>query len=157
MGKNTFESLPQPLKNRDNIVISTTMQTNKNKNVQVCDSWSYVKNVSQYDDVYIIGGEEIYMTGVISPYVSGIFHTVIKEDYDCDRYFPVIPNNFEKINIVKFKDIDKITNKNVYFDIELYINSEYDDSQLNYYKLNDNLMDAINKLKLNHNIVNYFD
>ena len=60
------------------------------------------------------------------------------------------------------KTLDKITNKNVYFDIELYINSdyndsEYSDSQLNYYKLNDNLMDAIFKLKLNHNIVNYFD
>ena len=30
MGKNTFESLPQPLKNRDNIVVSTTIKKNPN-------------------------------------------------------------------------------------------------------------------------------
>jgi len=157
MGKNTFESLPKPLKNRDNIVVSTTIK--KNPNLIIHDNFNCVKNnISMYDDVYLIGGEQVYNNMIIDNYVAGIYHTRIKEEYDCDTFFPEIPKKYEKINTIKFKDKDKLTNQEIFFDIDLFINEQFiGDNHLNYYRLNDNLMKALNKLNLNHNIINYLN
>ena len=60
MGRKTFESLPNPLPDRDNIVI--TRDTNYSKpNIQVCSSIEDAINLTKTDtQPFIIGGGEIY-------------------------------------------------------------------------------------------------
>ena len=97
MGRKTFESLPNPLPNRDNIVI--TRDTNYSKpNIQVCSSIENAINLTKTDtQPFIIGGGEIY-TQTIN-IVDKIELTRVHEEFDGDAYFPEIPLDiFELIN-----------------------------------------------------------
>ena len=97
MGRKTFESLPNPLPDRDNIVI--TRDTNYSKpNIQVCSSIEDAINLTKIDtQPFIIGGGEIY-TQTIN-IVDRIELTRVHEEFDGDAYFPEIPLDiFELIN-----------------------------------------------------------
>ena len=97
MGRKTFESLPNPLPGRDNIVI--TRDTNYSKpNIQVCSSIEEAINLTKTDtQPFIIGGGEIY-TQTIN-IVDKIELTRVHEEFDGDAYFPEIPLDiFELIN-----------------------------------------------------------
>ena len=97
MGRKTFESLPNPLPDRDNIVI--TRDTNYLKpNIQVCSSIEDAINLTKTDtQPFIIGGGEIY-TQTIN-IVDKIELTRVHEEFDGDAYFPEIPLDiFELIN-----------------------------------------------------------
>ena len=97
MGRKTFESLPNPLPDRDNIVI--TRDTNYSKpNIQVCSSIEDAINLTKTDtQPFIIGGGEIY-TQTIN-IVDRIELTRVHEEFDGDAYFPEIPLDiFELIN-----------------------------------------------------------
>ena len=97
MGRKTFESLPNPLPDRNNIVI--TRDTNYSKpNIQVCSSIEDAINLTKTDtQPFIIGGGEIY-TQTIN-IVDKIELTRVHEEFDGDSYFPEIPLDiFELIN-----------------------------------------------------------
>jgi len=97
MGRKTFESLPNPLPDRNNIVI--TRDTNYSKpNIQVCSSIENAINLTKTDtQPFIIGGGEIY-TQTIN-IVDKIELTRVHEEFDGDAYFPEIPLDiFELIN-----------------------------------------------------------
>ena len=97
MGRKTFESLPNPLPNRLNIVV--TRNTNYyNEGITVCKSieeaLTHCKNDSQ---PFIIGGGEIYTQTI--DIVDKIELTRVYKTYDGDAYFPEIPE--EKFELVK--------------------------------------------------------
>ena len=97
MGRKTFESLPNPLPDRDNIVI--TRDTNYSKpNIQVCSSIEDAINLTKTDtQPFIIGGGEIYSQTI--NIVDKIELTRVHEEFDGDAYFPEIPLDiFERIN-----------------------------------------------------------
>ena len=97
MGRKTFESLPNPLPDRDNIVI--TRDTNYSKpNIQVCSSIEDAINLTNTDtQPFIIGGGEIYSQTI--NIVDKIELTRVHEEFDGDAYFPEIPLDiFELIN-----------------------------------------------------------
>ena len=97
MGRKTFESLPNPLPDRDNIVI--TRDTNYSKpNIQVCSSIEDAINLTKTDtQPFIIGGGEIYTQTI--KIVDRIELTRVHEEFDGDAYFPEIPLDiFELIN-----------------------------------------------------------
>ena len=97
MGRKTFETLPNPLPDRDNIVI--TRDTNYSKpNIQVCSSIEDAINLTKTDtQPFIIGGGQIY-TQTIN-IVDKIELTRVHEEFDGDAYFPEIPLDiFELIN-----------------------------------------------------------
>ena len=97
MGRKTFESLPNPLPDRNNIVI--TRDTNYSKpNIQVCSSIEDAINLTKTDtQPFIIGGGEIY-TQTIN-IVDKIELTRVHKEFDGDAYFPEIPLDiFELIN-----------------------------------------------------------
>ena len=97
MGRKTFESLPNPLPNRLNIVV--TRNTNYyNEGITVCKSieeaLTHCKNDSQ---PFIIGGGEIYTQTI--DIVDKIELTRVYKTYDGDAYFPDIPEEkFELVN-----------------------------------------------------------
>ena len=97
MGRKTFESLSNPLPDRDNIVI--TRDTNYSKpNIQVCSSIEDAINLTKTDtQPFIIGGGEIYSQTI--NIVDKIELTRVHEEFDGDAYFPEIPLDiFELIN-----------------------------------------------------------
>ena len=97
MGRKTFESLPNPLPDRDNIVI--TRDTNYSKpNIQECSSIEDAINLTKTDtQPFIIGGGEIYSQTI--NIVDKIELTRVHEEFDGDAYFPEIPLDiFELIN-----------------------------------------------------------
>ena len=154
MGKNTFLSLPKPLPHRDNLVLSRSLKIKK-KNIQVLDKIRSVhSSLFKYENVYLIGGEQVYFDNIKKPFIKSIYHTKLNDCYDCDTFFPEIPNNFNKINSLSFNDVDTKNKKDVSFDIDVYLNTEYNgDAALNSEQLKKELDITLHKLKVHHNIV----
>ena len=98
MGRNTFESIGKELPGRTNIILSKTLINNKlhifsNLN----DSLTYCK-LMNFDKVFIIGGESVYKQSI--DLVNKIYLTKINQFYECDTFFPEIPNKFKDENLI---------------------------------------------------------
>ena len=100
MGKNTWNSLPlKPLPKRENIILSTSIQKQPTsgekyiffKDINLLKKYCQSKN---FDEIWIIGGSSIYEQFLDDPQLKKIFITKIEKDYDCDAFFPTIPNSF---------------------------------------------------------------
>ncbi len=111
MGRKTFESLPGgPLAKRINIVLTTNM-TYKADGAIICHSVDEVlEKIKPYksEDVYIIGGGEIYREFLDMCDVAHI--TKIDYKYDADTYFP----NLDKMDNWY---IEVESDEKTYFDI----------------------------------------
>ena len=109
MGKNTYNSIKKPLVNRDNLILSSTLnidETFDNKNI--VKSFSKVERIEDfvklknYDEVWIIGGSKIYdlflnsyrNNGLLKP--KNLYITYIDEEFECDTFFPAIDTNIYK-------------------------------------------------------------
>lgn len=91
MGRKTFESLKKPLPNRFHIVL--TKNPNKFKNQEnVIFTNNSDKILSKYksceEEVFIIGGEEIYK--IFLKHASKLYLTEILKSFQGDAYFPKI-------------------------------------------------------------------
>ena len=93
MGKNTWKSLSRPLQNRENLILSKTM---KGKNIYptIASCIEYCKQ-QNFSKVWIIGGQTIYEQTIHHPLLNKIYLTEIEKEYECDTFFPTIPNNFK--------------------------------------------------------------
>jgi len=120
MGKNTWLSIPnKPLKDRENIVISKTLQeTNLFKRFDTCNQALDFCNSKNYDEVWIIGGEKIYQEFILSNKVNYIYTTEIDDNYTCDVFFPKIPDNFK---FIKSEFLCKLNEKDV--SVKIYKNT----------------------------------
>jgi len=116
MGKNTWKSLPKrPLPNRDNLILTTKDELNGENYKSFTNEeslWEYCKKKS-YEEIWIIGGGKIYEYFIEKPYITNIYISRIKENYNCDTFFPNIP---ERLKLLK---IDKINS----LEIEIYSSS----------------------------------
>ena len=93
MGKNTWNSLPiKPLPGRDNLVLSTTLiHDNCFKNIKQLKEHINNKN---YDEVWIIGGSQIYQQFIEDDDVKRIYLTNVERNYECDTFFPKFSGDF---------------------------------------------------------------
>lgn len=103
MSKNTFNSI-KFLKNRDNLVLSTSLIIDKKQDNNLIKSFDninelmiFLKN-KNYKKIWIIGGGIIYKQFIELNLINSMIITVINDVYQCDVFFPEIPNNFIKIN-----------------------------------------------------------
>ena len=100
MGRKTFESLPNPLPNRVNIVVTRNAEY-KYEGVIICKSiieaLEHCKDDSQ---TFILGGGEIYKLGF--KYVDKLYITEIYSDINGNTYFP-------KWNKENWKEISRIS------------------------------------------------
>ena len=111
MGKNTWHSLNDtPLKNRTNIVLSTTLKE-ENKDIIIKSS---LQNAVKYcvsnkiDEAWIIGGEQLYKNAMTTYDIDELYITQIANTIECDTFFPEIPRNYiikEKTKWKKENDI----------------------------------------------------
>lgn len=87
MGRKTFESIGRILPGRKNIIISRNSDL-KIEGAEVYSSFEEVmKNVKE-EKAFIIGGAEIYKLSM--PYVTEIYRTLIKHEFEADTFFPEI-------------------------------------------------------------------
>jgi len=105
MGRNTWESIKNPLSKRDNLILSNTIKldfsfTNNNINnlVKSFTNITYLINFCKerdYDEVWIIGGSKIYDIFLNSNdyLIDEIYITYFDSIFKCDTFFPKIPEN----------------------------------------------------------------
>lgn len=107
MGKNTYKSIPKkyfPLKNRTNIILSSTMNKNdiKEDNVIIHNNHyeiiEYIKK-NNHDVYWIIGGTSIYefFLSYYKEIINEIHISILNENYNCDTFFPKINNTIFEI------------------------------------------------------------
>lgn len=89
MGRTTFESLPgkKPLQDRVNIVLSRNPDFSPEGCIKCASMGELFKVLEKYnmDDVYIIGGADIYKQFL--PFCNGHLVTKINGDFNADRHF----------------------------------------------------------------------
>ena len=106
MGRKTFESLPnkKPLSNRRNIILT------RREDYQV-DNTEVVHNVDELmslligvngDDIFVIGGEEIYR--LLMPYCDTVYVTKVFSEPQAHSYFP----NIESVHGFKITESSEI-------------------------------------------------
>ena len=127
MGKNTWNSLPKkPLPKREHYILSSSFNciTNINyNNSWFCNSFDSVMNHhkirnKEFDECWFIGGERIYKDAMQQDFIDKLVVSYIPKTFECDTFFPEIPNNFikEKENLIITTDkteINVITYRNI--------------------------------------------
>lgn len=108
MGKNTYLSIGRPLPNRKNIVLSTTLQDDNITIFPTLELLLEYLNNNVFDDIWVIGGLQIYNLFLSEKLINELFVTYINKEYQCDTYFPFIENDFiEDISYRKSEYSDK--------------------------------------------------
>lgn len=110
MGRNTYESMGEPLPYRRNIVIS---RTTKFPEVETYTDPQLALDMledelDQDDEVFIIGGAMLFEYFVEK--AQRIYLTEIKRTYEWDAFFPPFEDHFEEIDRENFSsEIDFVT------------------------------------------------
>ena len=94
MGRNTHESIGKILPDRFNIVLSTTK---KFEGLETCDSLESALTLckdKKFDDIFIIGGQSVYEEALNKKLVHKIYATEINKEFECDRFFPHVPDHY---------------------------------------------------------------
>ena len=88
MGRKTFESFPKPLPNRTHVII-TRQKNFTAENCIVVDSLKKAIAICPKDeDVYVIGGGEIYKQSI--EHVDKLEITRVYHSFEADTFFPEI-------------------------------------------------------------------
>lgn len=91
MGRKTFESLEnKPLPNRENFVLTRQMDFSAPEGVHVLHSVEQLASLKDSEQVFVIGGAEIYQSAIA--YADILYRTIIHQDFDGDATAP----SFEK-------------------------------------------------------------
>jgi dihydrofolate reductase len=102
MGRCTWESINEkPLPNRVNIVMTTKSSSNTS-----CHHLSSFKDIHDSDTTWIIGGENLYKEALASGLVTDIYKTVVDGEFECDRFFPKIPNEYIQKSTTKTQGLE---------------------------------------------------
>lgn len=122
MGKNTYKSLPnsKPLPNRENIVISSSIDTVENENFNQFKWFSNIKLALKYveenpnnEKVFFIGGGKIYESILEMGIITDMYITHIDSNSFADTFFPQF--NIEEWDVVSTEEhIDE------YYDFEYH-------------------------------------
>lgn len=109
MGRKTFFCIPEshrPLPGRVNIVLSRNSDiSGYPKDVFVCKSLEEALAVTtkgdlggKVENVWIIGGASIYKEAMGSSDCDKLFLTEVRKTFECDAFFPGIPDDFQLID-----------------------------------------------------------
>ena len=112
MGRKNFESIPhkfRPLRNRVNIIVTR----NKDYKAKDCIIATSIESAIDYsksnkeDEVFIIGGGEIYKQSIQKNLVDKIYLTRVHADFDGDTFFETPSSNWMIESEVKKKKDEK--------------------------------------------------
>ena len=105
MGRKTYESIPtkhRPLPNRLNIVITRNKNYPIEDNLLIAkslnDALEQIKLNNEIENIFVIGGGEIYETALNHKNCNKIYLTKIYDESNADIFFPKLDNSYEIIN-----------------------------------------------------------
>lgn len=121
MGLNTWNSIPEqqkPLKNRINIVISTTYKPTNDEVIvfnNFDSAYEYTQNDDLFENIFVIGGKKLIESCIDHVGLKYLFITHIDNDFNCNINIKNIQNYFgEIIWEKKIKLYDELSNN--YYD-----------------------------------------
>ena len=88
MGRKTFDSFPKPLPNRTHVIISRQNNLEKEGCIVVQDLEKALAVCPKNEDIFIIGGGEIYKQ--FMTFADQLDITRVHDSFDADVYFPEI-------------------------------------------------------------------
>ena len=104
MGRKTWESLPprfRPLPGRLNVIMSQQSIDQIPHEVMLAHSFDEALKISNThitENIYIIGGSQIYQEALKHSFCQRICVTHIKGDFDCDVFFPPLSPQYIPIS-----------------------------------------------------------
>ena len=100
MGRKTAESLPngKPLPNRVNIVMTRQPYENGCEGFLRCNDYKKVLKIAETEDVFIIGGGEIYK--LFEDYVEEVYWTTIH------KFFPNADTYYDRVELLDELQLD---------------------------------------------------
>ncbi len=105
MGRKTFESFPKPLPNRTHVIISRQKKLLPEGCIVVQDIEKAIAFCPIGEDVYIIGGGEIYNQSI--HLVDQLDITRVHHSFDADVYFPKIDSKIWELSSEDFNPKDE--------------------------------------------------
>jgi dihydrofolate reductase len=105
MGRKTFESFPKLLPNRKHIIITRQKDYEKEGAIVVHNLEDALKNCSGEDEVFIIGGGEIYKQAL--PYADKIELTRVHDTFEADAFFPEIEESVWELKSSEYHGKDE--------------------------------------------------
>ncbi|MCL7764397.1 dihydrofolate reductase [Polaribacter sp. Z014] len=90
MGRNTFESIGKPLPNRTTIIITRNKNYFKDGCLIANSIEEAITLVENKDDVFIIGGAQIYKETLQKGLADQLDITLVHKEFEADVYFPEI-------------------------------------------------------------------
>lgn len=120
MGRTTWESIPKkhrPLKSRLNVVLSRNTDY-KADGATVVGSVEKAFELADesIEIIYIMGGASIYKHTIDMPEITGLYITRVNRVFDCDVFYPEVPEHFSKVEKLGSNEDEGIN-----YDFLLYI------------------------------------
>ena len=110
MGRKTWESIPEkyrPLRGRINLVLTKNSNQKYPSEVLVSNDFDKALELIKKDSdrgivesIYVIGGQQIFNIAISFVSCQKLYVTQIDHSFDCDTFFPKIPNIFMKKTVV---------------------------------------------------------
>ncbi len=118
MGKNTFFSLSKPLKDRNNIILSSTLNY-----IEGCTIFKNIEDLLNYgyDEIIIIGGDSIYKQFI--DIADELIITKVCNYNEGDTYFPFFNESNYNLDLNRSK-FEILSKSGDYFDILYYLKKE---------------------------------
>ena len=113
MGRKTAESLPngKPLPNRVNIVMTRQPYENGCEGFLRCNDYKKVLKIAETEDVFIIGGAEIYK--LFEDYVEEVYWTTLFHEFEtADTFYDVKVEDLPEWEFIDGEDL--VIDKNGY-------------------------------------------
>ena len=141
MGKNTWLSIDErfrPLKNRINVIISTSMTNDDIKNLHNVFIFNSLNKAIDYfylmdkiENIYVMGGTNIYNEFFKNHIADNLYLTIVYKKYNCDNIINTINiNNYYRVHSYSRKLQDHTSNEMITTSFIHYINknkgNEYD-------------------------------
>lgn len=101
MGRKTFASIPtkfRPLSGRLNIVLTRTPHGDAEDVIECASleaAFSAISARSDVDQVFVIGGGEIYALALSHPECARLYLTRVAGDFGCDVHLPAFEQQFQ--------------------------------------------------------------
>ncbi|MFN8256376.1 MAG: dihydrofolate reductase [Bacteroidales bacterium] len=122
MGRKTYESLPNgALPNRKNIVITSNPEFEANGCYMAHSPEMAIKLCQGEDEVFIIGGEKIYLQFINMADV--LYITKIDHAFEADSHFPVINSQIWQLTENLFYPSDEKNAFGYYFQVYIKLKS----------------------------------
>lgn len=109
MGRKTYFGVPEnkrPLPGRINVVLTSEPEkyTFPSDVLTATSMDEALKKIqepelgSQIENIWIVGGNSVYQEAMSSPQCHRIYFTHIMATFDCDAFFPTLPENFLRVH-----------------------------------------------------------